>query len=117
MYPMVLRKWSRAWVLTQLVYWAGTAVCTFLATHGLSDIGKRAGNIALINFIPLILSGRLSLLSDLLGFPLPTYIRLHGTFGVMTCVQSLLHTSITIHEQGWNPGQETQFYGILVRCL
>lgn len=114
---MVLRKWSRAWVLTQLVYWAGTAVCTFLATHGLSDIGKRAGNIALINFIPLILGGRLSLLSDLLGFPLPTYIRLHRTFGVMACVQSLLHTSITIHEKGWNPRRETQFYGILVRHL
>jgi hypothetical protein len=116
-YPMVLRKWSRAWVLTQLTYWAGTGVCNFLATHDLRDIGKRAGNIALINFIPLILNGRLSLLSDLLGFTLPTYIRLHGTFGVMACVQSILHTSITIHEQGWNPRHGTQFYGIIVRYL
>jgi hypothetical protein len=111
---MVLPKWSRAWVLTQLIFWTGTGVCTFLATHGLSDIGKRAGNIALISFIPLIFNGRLSLLADLLGLPLQSYIRLHSTFGMMACVQALLHTSITIHEQGWSPGQETQFYGILV---
>lgn len=99
-YPIVLPKWSRAWVLTQLIFWTRTGVCTFLATHGLSDIGKRAGNIALISFIPLIFNGRLSLLADLLGLPLQSYIRLHSTFGMMACVQALLHTSITIHEQG-----------------
>lgn len=116
-YPMVLRKWSRALVLMQLTYWAGTGVCTFLATDGLADIGKRAGNIALINFIPLIFNGRLSLLADLLGLPLQSYIHLHSTFGMMACVQALLHTSITIHEQGWNPRGEIEFYGILVRHL
>lgn len=70
-YSIVLGESSRAQVLTQLTYWTRTGVCTFLVTHSLSDIGKCAGNIAFINFIPLIFNDRLSLLADpdLLGFP------------------------------------------------
>lgn len=111
---MVLQRRSRAWVLVQLLYWVGTGFGNFMATHGLRDIGTRAGNIALINLIPLVFNGRLSLLADLLGIPLRSYIQLHGTFGVMACVQTILHTYITIHEEGWNPHTALQLYGILV---
>ena len=114
-YPQVFRGRSRYWVLLQTVYWAGTFTCNFIKTHSLSKIATRAGNLAILNFVPLILAGRLSLAADLLGVPIRSYVRIHGTLGVMTFVQATLHAIISIKNAGWHPAHPVQFYGLLVR--
>ncbi|KAL2810501.1 FAD-binding domain-containing protein [Aspergillus cavernicola] len=112
-YPQVFRTRSRYWVLLQSIYWAGTLTCNFIKTHSLLSIAARAGNLAVLNFIPLVLAGRLSLAADLLGLPIRSYVGMHGTFGVMTCVQTALHVIISIQNRGWSPEQPIQFYGLL----
>lgn len=113
-YPTVLRKKSRLWALLQLIYWTGTISSNFIATSGLKTIGTRAGNIALINLLPLFLGGRLSLLADLLGIQSKSYVQIHSTCGVMVCLQAMFHTFLAIHQQGWFPEKKIQLYGILV---
>jgi hypothetical protein len=114
-YPRVFRTRSRYWVLLQSIYWAGTLTCNFIKTHSLPSIAARAGNLAVLNFVPLVLAGRLSLVSDLLGIPIRSYVGMHGTLGIMTCIQTALHTTLTIRNRGWSPEHPVQFYGLLVR--
>ncbi|KAG2005324.1 hypothetical protein GB937_008867 [Aspergillus fischeri] len=95
-----------------------TLTCNFIKTHSLPSIAARAGNLAVLNFVPLVFAGRLSLVSDLLGLPIPSYVGMHGTFGVMTCIQTALHATLTIRNQGWSPEHPAQFYGLLATfCL
>ncbi|PKX91411.1 ferric reductase family protein [Aspergillus novofumigatus IBT 16806] len=112
-YPQVFRTRSRCWVLLQSIYWAGTLTCNFIKTDSLSSIAARAGNLAVLNFVPLVVAGRLSLVSDLLGLPIRSYVGMHGTLGIMTCIQTALHTTLTIRNRGWSPEHPVQFYGLL----
>jgi hypothetical protein len=114
-FPQVFRTRSRLWVLLQCIYWAGTLTCNFLVTHGLRSIAARSGNLAVINFVPLVLAGRLSLAADLLGLPIQSYIRMHGTFGTMVCVQTVMHVATSMRNRDWAPQSPVQFYGLLVR--
>ncbi|KAF7621571.1 hypothetical protein AFLA_011866 [Aspergillus flavus NRRL3357] len=76
-------------------------------------MAARAGNLAVLNFIPLLLAGRLDLAADLLGIPIRSYIRVHGTFGLMACVQAVVHVIISVRERGWSPDQLLQLYGLI----
>ncbi|KAL4985850.1 hypothetical protein BDW68DRAFT_189307 [Aspergillus falconensis] len=111
-YPHFLRR-PRIWLLLQSTYWAGTIVCNFIKAHGAAEIAARAGNLAIINFIPLIFAGRLNLIADLLGIRIRSYTSIHGTFGIMTCMQTALHVILRIRENGWSPDDPIQFYGLL----
>ncbi|KAL4925813.1 uncharacterized protein BDV17DRAFT_299984 [Aspergillus undulatus] len=111
-YPYILRR-SRLWFILQSSYWAGTIVCNFIKARGAPAIAARAGNLAILNFLPLILAERLNLIADLLGIRIRSYTGVHGTFGIMTCMQAALHVILRIRERGWMPGQSTQFYGLL----
>lgn len=115
-YPSILRQ-SRLWFLLQSTYWGGTIVCNFIKAHGTSAIAARAGNLAILNFLPLVFAGRLTLLADLLGIRIQSFIRVHGTFGIMACMQTALHIILRIRERGWSPQHPVEFYGILVRKI
>ncbi|KAL4995402.1 hypothetical protein BDV10DRAFT_196764 [Aspergillus recurvatus] len=98
-YPQVFRGRSRYWFLHQSIYWAGTLTCNFIKTHTLPSIAARAGNLAVLNFVPLVLAGRLSLAADLLGIPTRSY--------------TALHVIISIRDKGWSPEQPIQLYGLV----
>jgi hypothetical protein len=113
-YPLVFGKRSRAWVFFQLIYWSGTFLCDFLATHGLRDIGNRAANIAIVNLILLVISGRPALIADILGISLFSYIEIYRTVACMALVQAAIHIGVSVHAAGWHPKTSLQIYGLLV---
>jgi hypothetical protein len=82
---------SRYAFATQIIYWAGTAVCNTFRVTTVSAAGTRAGELAVFNFAVLLLGGKFELLSDLLGVRVNTYRQVHQTVSVMTCLQSLIH--------------------------
>ncbi|KAE8407135.1 FAD-binding domain-containing protein [Aspergillus pseudonomiae] len=113
LYPRLFGHISRYRFILQSIYWAGTITCNFVGTHTLSSMAARAGNIAVLNFISLLLAGRIYIAADLLGLSYRSYLHVHRTFAMMTFVQTTLHTVMSIREHGWLPYEQLQFYGIL----
>ncbi|KAL3467660.1 hypothetical protein BJX64DRAFT_273728 [Aspergillus heterothallicus] len=103
LYRKVIFYLLRHVIYPQCIYWAGMLTCNFLVTRGLRLIAARSGHLAVINFIPLILAGRLSLAADILGLPIQSYIRTHGTFGTMVCVQTIMHVATSMRNRDWAP--------------
>ena len=61
----LLGPWSRADVLVQLIYIAGNICCFEFWDTTISQVGLRAGTLAMINLIPLFAVPHLSTLADL----------------------------------------------------
>jgi hypothetical protein len=114
-YPPIIRRRSRAWLLLQLIYWPGNIVSTFIQTHSLTDIRIRSGYMAIINLFPLIMSDRLNFLAKIFGLSIETFTGIHGTLGIMSTLQCVLHMSGAIHQAGWHLKRNLQIYGLLVR--
>jgi predicted ferric reductase len=116
-YPPIMRGRSRAWLLLQLIYWPGNIVTTFIQTHSLTDIRVRSGYMAIINLFPLLMSDRLYFLADIFGLSIQTFTSIHGTLGMMSTLQAVLHMSVSIHQAGWHLKRNLQLYGLLVSCF
>ena len=119
-YPIFLRRRralgpiSRWRILLIFVYWTGTGLCNVLGVHSLPDAGKRAGVLAVVHLIPLMFAGRLSFVADLLGLSLKSYVKLHGSFGLMAFVQGLIHVLIYLTRSSLRLKDPIQFNGFLV---
>lgn len=116
-YPPIVRRKSRAWLLLQLIYWPGNIVSMFIQTHSLTDIRIRSGYMAIINLFPLLMSDRLNFLADTLGLSIQTFTTIHSTLGIMSTLQGVLHISVAIHQAGWHLKRNLQIYGLLVRIF
>ncbi|KAJ5741589.1 hypothetical protein N7533_010998 [Penicillium manginii] len=98
-YPSVISRhslagpWSPAGILTHLTY---ATINIFLACYkssSLEIIGRRAGDLSLINMAFPVVALHLSFAADLLGISLPFYRKLHRVSGWMTAALTVLHMS------------------------
>ena len=87
----LLGPWSRAHVLVQLIYIAGNICCFEFWDTTISQVGLRAGTLAIINLIPLFAIPYLSTLADLLGVTLSTFRQIHRSAGVMAIMLTIFH--------------------------
>jgi hypothetical protein len=92
----LLGPWSGTDVLVQLIYIAINVFCLSFRVSTISKAGLQAGNLSLVNMIPLFAGAHLSFLADLLGFPLDAYRRVHRSAGSMTFALILFHILIVV---------------------
>jgi hypothetical protein len=95
----LLGPWSRADVLVQLIYIAGNICCFDFWDTTISQVGLRAGTLAMINLIPLFAVSHLSTLADLLGVTLSTFRQIHRSAGVMAVMLTIFHALVMIASQ------------------
>lgn len=112
--PRVLASMTRLGAILRVAYWALTATCNLYKAGTLAEVGGRSASLAVITLVPLLLTGRLSLVADLLGISLRSYVRIHGTMGIMACVQALIHILISIKVRGFSLDNFQHLYGLLV---
>jgi hypothetical protein len=118
-YSFILKRtrffgpFSRSAFATQILYWAGTAVCNVFRVTTASAAGTRAGELAVVNFAVLLLGGKFEFLSDLLGVRVNTYRQAHQTVSIMTCLQSLIHILLNTRH-GISLGDPLYLFGLLV---
>jgi hypothetical protein len=105
---------TRWFVLLTLLYWLGTAACNVFGVSSLADAGNRAGQLSVVNFVPLLLVNRLAFGADLLGLPRRTFHLIHGSIGFMTILQTLIHLIGVLNQRPFDPGNQQQLYGLLV---
>jgi hypothetical protein len=96
-YPYLVRRhrfvgpWTCADIIIQLVYIAGNSFCLGFRVSNIAKAGVRAGNLSLINMIPLFLGPHLGFLADILGISLSTFQLIHRSARMMSCSLVLFH--------------------------
>lgn len=110
-YPYLLHRhrfigpWTGMDIIIQLIYIASNSFCLGFQTSSIRQCGIRAGNLTLINLIPLFLGPHLSFLTDIFGVSLATIKLIHRYSGLVACslmvfhVAAILasHTSFILH--------------------
>ena len=92
----VIGPWSRASVIVQLIYITGNVFCFSFRASTISEAGRRAGTLSLINLIPVFAGPHLSFLADLLGLALSTFQQIHRSAGLMSVFLALFHVLIIV---------------------
>lgn len=89
-----LGPWTFADVIIQLVYIGVNSFCLGFRFPSIATAGIRAGNLSLINLIPLFLGPHLSFLADLLGVSLRTFRHIHCSVGLISLGLVLFHSLV-----------------------
>ena len=110
--PMTLLE-----AILHIAHLALTAVYNLYNTSSMAEVAERSGNLSVINLVPLLLAGRPSLIANLLGLSLRSYVRVHGTMGAMACIQALIHIVISIRLREFSVSNSLHLTGILVRFI
>ena len=58
------------------------------------EAGNRAGALAVLHLVPLLLTNRAAVAADLLGISTQTYMRMHASFGLMLSILEILASSM-----------------------
>jgi hypothetical protein len=91
-----LGPWTAAAVLAQVAYVAGNIFCLSFRAASTADVGRRAGNMALINIVPLFGGPHLSSLADALDVSLVSARRVHRSASIMASALVLVHLLFTL---------------------
>ena len=100
LYPQVLRRhrffgpWTRAQVLSYLLYLAVKIFCSTLRVSTVKELSNRTGTLSLINMIPAYFGYHLSFVSDVLGLSIIDYRRIHASTGIMSVCLGIFHAII-----------------------
>ena len=92
----LLGPWSRTDVLVQLIYITINVFCLSFRVFTISKADLQAGNLSLVNMISLFADAHLSFLTDLLGFSLNSYRRVHRSTKLMTFALILVHVLVLV---------------------
>ena len=86
-----LTRLVRTNILLEILYIAGNSFCLSFRVANISQAGVRAGNLSLINLIPVYAGPHLLFLADILRIPLRSYQWIHRSAGLMSSVLVLFH--------------------------
>lgn len=121
-YPQFLRRhqllgpWTLAGTFIQLTYIAINVFCFSFRVSSISNAGLRAGNLSLINIMPLFLGPHLSFLAGLFGVSLDTYRLVHRSAGIISVMLLLFHVLTAVAVGAAFPLSEpANRYGLTVR--
>ncbi|WQF90597.1 Putative FAD-binding 8, ferric reductase, NAD binding domain-containing protein [Colletotrichum destructivum] len=93
-YPTLCAQWSLADVLASIAYLALNILCLWFQCPSLSDAGRRAADLALVNMVFQYVAWHLDSLTNLLGLGWRSICRLHGLVGIMTLLLLIFHSIV-----------------------
>lgn len=108
--------WTRAGVLLHVVYLATNLFCLFFGAASDSHVGRRAGELSLVNITFLFLAPYLSLLADILGVSIRTCRKIHRSTAWMSVLLLTIHIviAILINRTAFPARDVNNFYAIIV---
>ena len=105
---------SRAQMTVTILYFAANVFCcTYEATA--EEVASRAGNLALINTIPLYFGLHFSFLCDVLNTSLSTQRKCHASIARMSFLLALVHIVITTLRSTFDIRDRQDLSGLIVR--
>lgn len=113
-----LRLWSLNDIVVLLAFWGANFSSLFVFYSSMSDTGKRAGRLSVINLIILYAGPHLSFLADLVGLTIPTYRRLHASVATTSLCMAILHVVVAGLDRISFPLQAREnLFGLIVSNL
>ena len=88
---------TRIEVVCHLLHWTAVVVYNTWNVHNLVQAGLRAGQLAVIHIVPLLITYQLSFVSSLLGLSLDVVANVHQSLAIMALVQGVLHSVAQLH--------------------
>ena len=99
-YPPILAesKIALTWqeLLWAVLYLTANGLCLGVRCTGRTELGSRAGILATINLVPLLVGTRLSTVADLLGLQLRKIASAHRWIGLVVVSEAIIHTILTL---------------------
>lgn len=123
-YPYFLARhhfvgpWTRAGVLISLLYLASNIFCLLFDVSFASDIGRRAGDLSLVNMVVLFATPHLGLLADIIGLSLHSCQKIHRAAGGMSILLLTIHIviAILIERVGFSLKNVDNLFAAIVSC-
>lgn len=106
---------TRVELICHLLHWIATIVYNTYGVANLPQAASRAGNIAVVHLVPLMVSHQLCYVSQVLGLSLDSGVELHISMGLMATIQGALHTVIHLRMADGLSG--SMVFRIMVRPL
>lgn len=113
--PFVIQRhrlcgpWTRVGVLLHLIYAAINVFLVLFRINSLTGVGRRAGELALVNLVFPLSTIHLSYLADLLGIKWKTCRKVHRATGWMAVSLLSLHIIVAVQIRGFRfPLREIQ---------
>lgn len=105
---------SRFQMLAVVSYILANAICMAWGFKSLAQFSSRVAFLSTINLVPLFAGSQLSLAADTLGVSLRTQIRMHTWMGLMSSVQAVLHSVLSVTHRSFDGWDEFTISGITV---
>ena len=100
--------------LLQAIYIAGTISSNIIGVNTLKDASIRAARLSLANFIPLFFSNHLGYAAYIIGVPLRSMVRFHGSIAIIAIIESIFHIVTILITKLFSFKNLKNLYGILV---
>lgn len=110
----LLRPITRFHFLIIACYAVGTILCNFWGVTTAAEASSRAGLLSTANFIPLLFSGRMSTVADLLGLNVQTVALTHIVVGLLASGQATVHAILAARISEFSWSNLLDLYGFLV---
>ena len=105
---------TRLQLLVLVMFVSSNIVCMALKVKSLTQLSSRTALLSLVNLIPLFAGSRLSLAADTLGVSLRTQNRMHTLLGLVSGLQALIHSGISIADRSFTTWNEFTISGFTV---
>lgn len=113
-----LGPWSRLSFLVHVAYIAVNSTVVLFRPHSLTEAGRRAGELALVNLIYPLAATHLACLADHLGVSWQTCCQIHRTTGWMSIALLSFHIIVEVlHEHFMFPVSHKRNLFTLIVCL
>jgi hypothetical protein len=92
---------TRVEVLCHLLHWTAVIVYNTWNVDSLGQAALRAGQLAVIHVVPLLITYQLGFVSNILGLSLNVVRKVHQSLAVMVLVQGMLHSVLHFQTEEW----------------
>ena len=90
---------TRVEVLCHLLHWTAAIIYNTWNVDSINQAALRAGQLALIHLVPLLITYQLAFVSSVLGISLNIVGKVHQSLAVMALVQGILHSVLHLQTE------------------
>lgn len=117
-YPYLYRRrhmvgvTTRFQVLAVMLFITGNVFSLATGVKSTTQVGSRAGTLAVVNLLGLLVSPRFSLLADSLGISSRSFVQIHRWIGRITMIHTIIHVLSIVIER--NPANRLDTAAVTV---
>jgi hypothetical protein len=101
--PCIIYLFGRLWgpverfrATLHLLHFGCTLACNIVGINSFTAAQSRAGSLALLHLIPLLITPHLNMAASIFGLSLPAYRHVHQAIGLIAVLQNIIHIVVAV---------------------